>query len=107
MDARDGDGVDAQAEHDADPELQELLTRAALSPTVHRDDADDAHRERVHEAADRALDKDADLIQRLRDDDDDDGRAWVDRLRSGSRLRDVIADDGDDDADGADDPTAI
>lgn len=94
MDAHDGDDGDAQADYDADPELRELLTEAAESPTVHRvndgDDADDGaawverlrtgsrlrdvnaddgiHRDRVHEAADRALDKDADLIQRLRED---------------------------------------
>ena len=36
MDARDGDDVDARAEYDADLELQELLTRGAESPTVHR-----------------------------------------------------------------------
>jgi len=72
--ARDGDDVDAQADYDADPALRELLTRAAESPTVHRDnaddnDGDDVHRQRVHEAAHRTLNKDADLIQRLREDD--------------------------------------
>ena len=117
-DARDGDDVDAQAEYADDVELQELLTRAAESPTVHRDDDasdddtdDGGHRDRVHEAADRALNKSADLIQRLRDHDVDDsgvdGRAWVDRLRSGRRLREVIANDGNNADDGADDPTAV
>jgi len=73
--AHDVGDADAQAEYDADPALRELLTQAAQSPTVHRDnaagddnDADDAHRERVHDSADRALNKDADLLQRLKDD---------------------------------------
>lgn len=35
----------------------------------------------------------------LHDDDDGDGAAWVDRLRSGSRMRDVIAEDDDNDVD--------
>ena len=71
MDADDGDGVDAQAEYDANVDaLQELLTRAAESPTVHRERGGDGD-----EAAD--------------------GAAWVDRLRSGSRLREHDH-DGDD-----------
>lgn len=62
------DDEDAQAEYNADTDLQELLTRAWASPTVHRDDDGD---------------------------DVGDGAAWVDRLRSGSRLRDVTDDDDD------------
>ena len=70
-DAHDGDDVAAQAEYDTDPELRELLTEAAQSPTVHGDnDGDDAG----------------------------DGAAWVDRLRSGRRLRDVNDNDDDDGA---------
>jgi len=71
-DARDGDDVDAQAQYDADPDLQALLTEAAQSPTVHRDD-------------------DAD-----HDNDADDGAAWVDRLRTGRRLREVTGVDDSD-----------
>lgn len=59
MDAHD---EDTQAEDDA--ELRELLTRAAESPTVHR--------ERVLDAGYQALNKDTDLFQRLRDHDGDD-----------------------------------
>ena len=64
----------SQAEYDADPDLQGLLTEAAASPAVHRvslgrdnigSDADDI--------AQRALNKDADLIQGLREDGAGDG----------------------------------
>jgi len=78
-----GDDGDAQAEYDADTELQALLTRAAKSPTVHRDNADDdggddAHRERVHDSTDRALTEHADLLQRLKDEDNGDDDATGD-----------------------------
>jgi len=85
-DVDDGDGVDAQAEYDGDDALRELLTRAAQSPTVHRDnDGNDGND----------------------DNDADDGAAWVDRLRSGSRLRDVIADDDSNDDNNADDDRPV
>ena len=72
MDARDDNDVDAQAEYDADPGLQGLLSRAAQSPTVqrdHADDVDDAHRERVHDSTERAITEHADLLQRFTDAD--------------------------------------
>ncbi len=95
-DARDDDDVDdAQQEYDTDPALQELLTQAAHSPTVRRDnaddggDGDDAHRQRVHDSVRRALDEQADLLERFKREDradvgndagdTDDGAAWVDR----------------------------
>ena len=60
------------------------LTEAAQSPTVHRDD-------------------DAD-----HDNDADDGAAWVDRLRTGRRLREVTGvDDNNDDDDDDNDPTTV
>jgi hypothetical protein len=48
---------------------------APPAPTDARDghDVADAHRQRVHDSAQRALNQDADLIQRLREDDAGDG----------------------------------
>jgi len=73
----DATDADAQEDYDADnAALRELLTRAAESPTVHRltgprsdaaDDADDVHRARVGDSANRILGEDADLIQQLAD----------------------------------------
>jgi hypothetical protein len=40
------DDVDAQSEYDADPDLRELLTEAAESPSVQRHRPDDADRRR-------------------------------------------------------------
>lgn len=68
----DGDHVNVQAEYDADPALQPLLSRGAESPAVPRDRADgvdDAHRDRVHQSTDRALTEHATLLQRLREED--------------------------------------
>jgi len=67
--------TDAHDADDTDPELRELLARAAQSPTVHRERADvvvDEHRDRVNEAADRVITEQADLLGRLRDHDADD-----------------------------------
>lgn len=71
-DDHDGDDVGAQAEYDGGPELRELLTRAAASPTVHGvndgRDGDDAHLQRVHDSPQPPLHEHAKLIQRLRED---------------------------------------
>lgn|GEM_PF-2522621 len=78
-DAHDGDDVnEAQAEYDTDPELRELLTQAAESPTVHRasnidhvdpNADDDAHRVRVREIAARILVEDAEVFEGLKRSD--------------------------------------
>ena len=72
MDARDDNDANAQAEYDADPGLQGLLSRGAESPTLHRDRADgvdDGHRERVNDSAGRALTEHAEVLKRLNDAD--------------------------------------